>query len=260
VSPAPAVSSAARRFTDIVTMPPIRHRSVRVLQHVDPEGPGRISEALASRGITTAVTRADRGEPVPRTLEDDLGLVVMGGPMGVYESHTYPFLLEEQRLIEDTLRRGLPVLGVCLGSQLLAATLGARVAPGPAKEIGWLPVTLRDTARGDALFGAAPSTFTALHWHGDVFDLPAGATPLARSALTEHQAFRYGSAHGILFHLEATPPQVRAMCALFEDELASAKVEKAALLARTASATEELAPIAEGVFGAFATSLVTERP
>lgn len=237
-------------------MPPTTHRSVRVLQHVEPEGPGRIAEALASRGISIAVTRADRGEPVPRSLDDSLGLVVMGGPMGVYEAARYPYLVEEQRLIEDALRRGLPVLGVCLGSQLLASTLGARVTPGTAKEIGWLPVTLRDTATGDALFGEAPSTFTPLHWHGDVFELPAGATPLARSAQTEHQAFRYGSAHGVLCHLEATPSQVHAMCELFADELAAAKVDRSALLAQTAGAARALVPVADRVFGSFAASLL----
>src|SRR5215831_3384402 len=122
---------------------------VRVLQHVAPEGPGRIAAALEARGCSIAVTRIDLGEAVPRSLDGIAALVVMGGPMGVYEADRYPHLLEEQRLIEAALRDCTPVLGVCLGSQLLAATLGARVYPGAQKEIGWFPVGLKKDAIAD---------------------------------------------------------------------------------------------------------------
>jgi GMP synthase (glutamine-hydrolysing) len=152
-------------------------------------------------------------------------------------------------LIEDALRRDLPILGVCLGSQLLATALGAAVKPGPQQEIGWLPVTLRD----DPLWGDAPRQFTAFHWHGDVFTLPAGATLLASSALTPVQAFRHGKkAMGLLFHLEVTAPQVAEMVSLFADELHPAGVDARAIRAGTKKHLAPLQAIGAGVFGRWA--------
>jgi GMP synthase (glutamine-hydrolysing) len=114
------------------------------------------------------------------------------------------------RLIEEVLRRDLPVLGVCLGSQLLAAALGARVRPGSDPEVGWLPVELEEGAAEDRLFSGLPRRFVAFHWHGDVFDVPAGATGLARSGRTPHQDFRSGDrAYGVLCQVEITKAILR---------------------------------------------------
>src|SRR5262249_24470546 len=154
--------------------------------------PGLFAVALERVGVAIEVIRVDLGESVPKDLGGAVGLVVLGGPMGVYETNQYPHLRHELRLIEATLGAGAPVLGVCLGSQLLAGALGARVAPAPTKEIGWFTVTTKPAAAADPLFGLLPSSFVALHWHGDVFELPEGATSLASSAKTEHQAFQYG--------------------------------------------------------------------
>jgi GMP synthase (glutamine-hydrolysing) len=215
-------------------------RVVRVLQHVAVEGPGLIALALEREGIALEVTRVDRGEPVPADLGGAAGLVVLGGPMGVYEADRYPHLRDELRLIEAALRAGAPVLGVCLGSQLVAAALGARVYPGPEKEIGWFAVTPKPSAASDRLFAplvasladpAQPASFMAMHWHGDVFELPSGATSLAASAKTEHQAFRHGDrVYGLLFHLEKTAPDAQAMVGAFGEELASAGIPEATLL------------------------------
>lgn len=191
-----------------------------VLQHVAVEGPGLLGAALQARGVTLRTVRVFAGEPVPARCEAD-ALVIMGGPMGVYEADRHPHLGDERRLIEAALAAGRPLIGTCLGSQLLASALGARVHPNTRKEIGWHEVALTAAAADDPLFAGLPSRFTPVHWHGDVFDLPAGAVPLARSALTAHQAFRHGAtAWGLLFHLELDRPQLASWLTAFADELA----------------------------------------
>ena len=139
--------------------------------------------------------------------------------MGVYETEQYPHLEDEIRLIQDTLERGIPVLGVCLGSQLLARALGAKVEPMGEKELGWGEVETTDEAFYDPLFGALDRSFTAFHWHGDAFELPEGGTLLASSRSTLVQAFRSGKrAYGILFHLEVDERLIRGMLDDFHDE------------------------------------------
>jgi GMP synthase (glutamine-hydrolysing) len=231
---------------------------VRVLQHAEQEGPGLVADVLAARSVGVAVTRADRGEAVPERLDGEIGLLVMGGPMSVYEVDRYPYLACEQRLIESALRAEAPVLGICLGSQLLAATLGARVAHGPRIEIGWFDVTRTELSASDPLFGRTPPKFRALHWHADIFELPRDAISLARSELTLHQAFRWGArAHGLLFHLEAGHAQVTAMAQTFADELRDAAVDGDALVAETPAAVRDIAPVAAAVFGAWADSVAS---
>jgi GMP synthase (glutamine-hydrolysing) len=227
-------------------------KHVQVIQHVGCEGPGRIGSVLADLGVELRVTRVDRAEPVPAGLDGASGLLVMGGPMAVYEMERFPHLRDELKLIEAALAQSLPILAICLGSQLLAAALGARVVFSGRREIGWMPVFLKPEARGDALLGAAPERFEALHWHGDLFDLPAGAVSLARSELTEHQAFRHGTrTYGVLFHLEKDTAGVREMAEAFAGELAGAGVDSQALLAETA-AREALADgLAREIFGAW---------
>lgn len=226
---------------------------VLVLQHIALEGPGAIAGALAAEGLALDVVRADRADPVPREPGDHAALLVMGGPMGVYEADRYPSLRQERALIERFLAADRPVLGVCLGSQLLAAALGARVFPSGGQEIGWAPVELLPGAAGDPLLGSAPRTFTPLHWHGDVFDLPAGAVPLARSARTAVQAFRHGArAWGLLFHVEAEAAQVRDMVEAFPDDLRKAGLDGRAVLAEAADRLGALTPVRAQVLGAFA--------
>jgi GMP synthase-like glutamine amidotransferase len=133
----------------------------------------------------------------------------MGGPMSATDDDVLPWLVAEKRLIGEAVRDGMPFWGVCLGVQLLAASLGARVHPGPEPEVGLLPVELTDEARGDPVFEAAPDELVTLQWHGDTFDLPAGAVRLARSPAYENQAFRYRRAYGVQFHLEVSPEMAR---------------------------------------------------
>ncbi|MEO7717977.1 MAG: gamma-glutamyl-gamma-aminobutyrate hydrolase family protein [Capsulimonas sp.] len=176
-----------------------------VLQHEDCEPLGFIEDSLRELDLTFQYIRPYAGDVVPAEMEETCGLIVLGGPQGAYEIAQYPYLADEIRLIQDAVRREIPVLGACLGAQLLAAALGARVYPGAQKEIGWYPVTLTEAAGEDPIWGAVASRFMALHWHGDVFDLPEGATRLASSEMTPNQAFRFGrSAYGIQWHMEMT--------------------------------------------------------
>jgi len=181
------------------------------IQHVPWEGPHRILDACGSLAVHTVKPLA--GQALPDH-DEVAGAVVMGGPMNVDDVERHPGLATEREWLAEAVRRELPILGICLGAQLLARALGAEVRPGEGPEVGFAPVEILDP--DDPILGTlAPST-TVLHWHGDVFDLPHGAQPLARSAQTEHQAFRLGNAWGVLFHPEADFALVEAWLAVPE--------------------------------------------
>jgi GMP synthase (glutamine-hydrolysing) len=180
-----------------------------VLQHAASEGPQRLAELLAEAGLTLDVVALDRGEPVPRGLPVSVPLVVLGGAMGVSDlgDPAFPFLAGEVDLLRERLAAGAPVLGVCLGAQLLAHAAGARVFPNSRPdgarvyEVGWAPVDFLSVDGEPALVGLGRRAMM-LHWHGDTFELPAGAIHLASTAACPHQAFRLGRAHGVQFHPE----------------------------------------------------------
>jgi GMP synthase (glutamine-hydrolysing) len=174
-----------------------RTAPVIVLRHVDWEGPHRIADALPSR--ERRLVDVLRGAELPDPAEV-AGAMVMGGPMNVDDIARYPDLDRERRWLERAIEERLPLLGVCLGAQLVARALGAQVHAGRA-EIGFEPISV--TAADDPLVGGLAPQSVVLHWHRDVFDLPRGAELLARSARTECQGFRYERAWGLLFHAEA---------------------------------------------------------
>jgi GMP synthase (glutamine-hydrolysing) len=205
-------------------------KDVIVLQHAECEGLGILAGALAASHLNPRTIRGDLGESIPRELDDAAALVVMGGPMGVYEEARYPYLGGEIRLVEAAVKAQVPVLGICLGSQILARALGANVRRGLQKEIGWYPVYLEPAASRDPLFEEAPGEFEGFHWHGDVFDLPEGATRLAHSHLTQCQVFRYQNAYGVLFHMEVTKESITGMADAFPEELAEAGISKGSLV------------------------------
>jgi GMP synthase (glutamine-hydrolysing) len=226
---------------------------VLIIRHEEVEGPGHIARALERAGLAYRVVRVDRREPVPDALHEAPGLVVMGGPMGVYEADRYPHIGDEVRLIRSALEGGRPVLGICLGSQLLAHALGARVYPGPSKEIGWYDITLSPAASADPLWRGVASPFPALVWHGDVFDLPPGATPLAASALTPLQAYwAGGNTYGLLFHLEVDAAQVQDMCRVFRGELEAEHLDAATLVAEAERHLPGTSRVADAVFSRWA--------
>ncbi len=173
-----------------------------VLQHIACEPPGAYEDELLERNVEFARLELDEGDPLPDWHDFD-GIVAMGGPMGAYEDDL-PWMRPEKQLIADAVHAGLPYWGVCLGAQLLAASLGANVHPGPTPEVGVLSVHLTPEAATDPVFATLPDEFPALQWHNDTFELPAGATRLAYSPAYEQQAFVFKRAYALQFHLEVS--------------------------------------------------------
>lgn len=194
----------------------------QVFQHVPFEGLGSIETWLVERRVNLRRTLFFEEEGLPDPDEIDL-LIIMGGPMSANDEPLYPWLAGEKRFIAEAIRRQKAVLGICLGAQLIASALGARVYPNREREIGWLPVrAVPASATGVPLF-VFPEEFLAFHWHGETFDIPAGAVRLAESKACPNQAFQYGRrVVGLQFHLETTLQTVRELVEEGKDELISA--------------------------------------
>jgi GMP synthase-like glutamine amidotransferase len=187
--------------------------NVLVLQHIACEPPGVFEDVLVERGAALHRVELDEGQPLPDRQGFD-AIVAMGGPMSATDDATHPWLTTEKRLIADAVRAGLPFFGVCLGVQLLASSLGARVCRGAVPEVGLLPVDVTAAGRDDPVFGDLPNDLVTLQWHGDTFDLPEGATLLASSPAYPNQAFRYANAYGVQFHLEISDAMAREWAAV----------------------------------------------
>ena len=221
---------------------------IQCLQHVPFEGPFGVADWADARGHTLAETPLYDGAEPPGQAAFDW-LVIMGGPMGVGDTAEYPWLAAEQAFIRQSIDAGKTLVGVCLGAQLIAAALGARVYRNAHKEIGWLPIELTPDGQVSELFGWLPRSLQVFHWHGDTFDLPAGALLLAGSAACAHQAFLYdGRVLGLQFHLESTPESVAGITAVCADELVPGPYvqETARILAAT---PEDYARIGQALFG-----------
>lgn len=196
--------------------------TLQVLQHVDYEDPGYISGWAYARGHTLEFSRVwVPGElfPDPKSVD---GLIVLGGPMSVHDEDAHPWLKGEKRFIANAMAAGVPLLGICLGAQLIADVLGARVTPSPAREVGWFPVTFDQNVRLTGMSRPLPKSVTVFHWHGETYELPHGATRIAHSEAVPEQGFIIGdTVVGVQFHLEATPLQLARFAPYLHDEDAS---------------------------------------
>jgi GMP synthase-like glutamine amidotransferase len=191
-------------------------------QHVPFEGLGSVGSWLESRGASVTGTRFFEKHTLPAANDVDL-LIVTGGPMSVNDESIHPWLRDEKRFLKEAIAGGKAVLGVCLGAQLIANAMGARVYPNAQKEIGWFPIHSVATPGAKAAF-RFPKESVVFHWHGETFDLPAGAIHLARSEACENQAFQLGNnAIGLQFHLETTPQAARDLVTHCRHELVPAK-------------------------------------
>jgi GMP synthase-like glutamine amidotransferase len=216
----------ARHLLEIIPM------RLQVFQHVAFEGPGEIARWARERGQELAMTPWHDGAGAPDLAKVD-GLIVMGGPMNIYEHRAHPWLPAEKEFLARALEQGRPVVGICLGAQLLADVLGGRVHQNPVKEIGWWPVKWRAAARTAPGWDFLPRASTPLHWHGDTFSLPPGAQWLAETGECPRQAFAWGrQALGLQFHLEANETSLKALIKNCGDELTPGgpKVQTAAKL------------------------------
>ncbi|MBM3581690.1 MAG: glutamine amidotransferase [Alphaproteobacteria bacterium] len=180
-------------------------KTVLALRHVAFEDLGGFAPVFARRGYTIEYLEAgvdNLARPAP--YEPDI-LVILGGPIGVNDAADYPFIRDELDMLARRAKAGRPTLGICLGAQLMARALGARVYPAKAKEVGWAPIRLTDEGRRSSLAALAPNGEPVLHWHGDTFDLPEEATRLASTDICPNQAFAWGSAWlALQFHAETT--------------------------------------------------------
>jgi GMP synthase (glutamine-hydrolysing) len=231
-------------------------KKLLVCQHVPHEILGTLNPLLKRTGFRIRYVNFARHSEAQPSIDDYHGLVVLGGPMSVHDSEQFPYLLIELNLIEEALRRSLPVLGICLGAQLIAKTLGARVYPNEVKEIGWYDVSPTEEGSRDPLLAHFRGTEKIFQWHGDTFDVPRTASHLAVSELCANQAFRYnGNVYGLQFHLEVDERMIHRWLMVPENrrELAAldGKIDLDRIHMETSAHIRRLKELSDRVFGEF---------
>ncbi len=193
---------------------------ILAIKHIGVEGPGSIVDFFRHTARDLLTVDVSRQEPLPSDLKGVEALIVLGGPMGVYQEEEYPFLVQEDNLLKEALRSSIPVLGICLGSQLLAKACGAKVKKAASPEIGWKKVALTLEGRSDPLFSGLSEELQIFQWHEDTFDIPEGALLLAQGDDCRNQAFKIGPcAYGLQFHIEVTPGMVGSWVAAYGKDI-----------------------------------------
>ncbi|MCX9083288.1 MAG: type 1 glutamine amidotransferase [Candidatus Methanoperedens sp.] len=192
------------------------------LQHEPFEGLGTIEEWAKNKGHSITTTQLFNNELLPDISDFDW-LFIMGGSMNIYEEDKFPWLKEEKEYIKKAIAANKIILGICLGSQLIADVLGGNVSKNQFKEIGWFAISFTREARDSSIFGKLPDTITAFHWHGDTFKIPQGAKRIAQSEGCANQAFEYGRTIGLQFHLEYSKKSIDLMLQYCSDELVEGK-------------------------------------
>lgn len=223
-------------------------KKVLVFRHAAHEGPGYFADFLNHKDIAHELVRIDAGDPVPQSLDGISGLVFMGGPMSVNDP--LPWIPPVTKLIQEAVTADVPVLGHCLGGQLLAKALGAPVTRNPVREIGWFPVTVVESPTARVWLKDLPSEFTVYHWHGETFSIPPRATRLLASADCANQAFALGKHLALQCHVEMTPALIADWVREADGELAPARTVQSGeeMLRDAARRTQELHRVADTLY------------
>ena len=232
-----------------------------IFRHIECEGPGYLGEVLTREGIPWQLIAVDAGEPVPPSIDGCSGLVLMGGPMSVNDD--LDWIGQELALIQEAQEAALPVLGHCLGGQLISRALGGSITANPVKEIGWHPVIQSDTTMAKKWLASLPAEMTLFHWHGETFSIPAGAEVVLENATCPHQAFATGNTLALQCHLEMQAPMVIEWATLYRDEIEqpTATVQSAADMTEGLAARIQAAQaVADTLYRRWLAGLGTRKP
>ena len=225
-------------------------KPVRIFRHIACEGPGYLGSLLDAQHIPYEIIAIDANEAIPGQLDDISGLVFMGGSMSVNDA--FHWIEQELQLIRAARKLDLPMLGICLGSQLIAKALGGTVSKGKSMELGWAPVQKCHPVQQDGWCDELEDSFSVFHWHGEKFSLPEGTTLLLSSDCYPHQAFAIGNTLALQFHLEMTADMVREWVGLYQEDVHSAGScvqAETQILFEADERSRELQIVADYVFG-----------
>ena len=232
-------------------------KPIAIFRHLECEGPGYFADFLDQHDLPHTLIRIDQNDPVPSSIEDYSALVFMGGPMSVNDD--LPWIAKELTLIQQAAKQEMPMLGHCLGGQLIAKALGGMITENPVKEIGWHSVTRKQNATADDWLTALPNDFEVFHWHGETFSIPQGASLLLSSQYCENQAFAMGNTLALQCHVEMTTPMVKKWVAEYADELntPSESLQAGELILQNLEAKiNQLKPLADKLYQRWIQALV----